>query len=96
MDFKKLIPIGNLFVCIKTNQNSESYSGTSFVYKKTEDDVPEYKIVDMAFVDPKIKNEYFMFNEGDVVYSASTGTEVVLNGVKYYLFKPEHIIGKKI
>lgn len=88
---KKLVAQNDNVVCIVEKESFSEDSSSGFVFKKPE--LPLYKIVDIG---PAAKDNPLDLKLGDVVAANSTGTMAESDGVKYYIFKAENIVGKTL
>lgn len=80
--------INGYVVCQRVNPSAETLTSGKFIYQ--EENVPLYKVMHVADDvpnDPKII-------PGDIIIVNSTGTGVILDESKVYLFKHDNIIGK--
>ena len=88
---RNLIPLGNTIICKKINDKEKEQPSEIFKFKHEK--IPEYQVVSMHYLSDEVQSKY-NFKQGDVVVVSSTGTPVLIDEEKYYLFKPEHIVGK--
>lgn len=81
----KIVPQNDMIACICTTSREKTTS-TGFVYKSN--DIPLYEVEGIG---PRVKMPLAV---GDLITANSTGTSAVVDGVEYFLFKEENIVGK--
>lgn len=85
----KLIPQNKNVIC-KCISLDEKTTESGFTYKSN--DIALYEVISFA---DAIKKDVDI-EVGDIITTNSTGTKVEVDGVEYYIFNSENIIGKII
>lgn len=85
---EKIIPQnGNvLCTCVACTHKTTS---SGFIYKS--DDAPLYKVVAVSY---KATSNNIDLSEGDLIRVNSTGTLIEHNGINYYMFNLDNVVGK--
>ena len=84
----KPVPLNNTILCAKCDELLDAYEQDKSIVTLNLVKVPIYKVIDVS---KELKDKYVV---GDQVVCNSTGTKVILDKFKYYLFNVENIIGK--
>ena len=87
----KFIPSG-VVLCREYKGEDKKQEEFGFVVK--EETMPQYYVMDMAFLGKEKREKYSFIKESDIVIGNENASIFYQNGIKYALFRPEDIMAR--